>query len=51
MKLSIVVPCRNAAHTIGHTLHALAEQSWPTEWEVIVADNGSTDKLAQVVDR
>lgn len=51
MKLSIVVPCRNAAHTIGQTLHALAEQSWPTEWEVIVADNGSTDKLAQVVDR
>lgn len=51
MKLSVIVPCRNAAHTIGQTLHALAEQAWSDEWEVIVADNGSTDEVTQVVDR
>ncbi len=51
MKLSIVVPCRNAARTIEETLRALADQSWPVAWEVIVADNGSTDDLAQVVER
>ncbi|MBS0169819.1 MAG: glycosyltransferase family 2 protein [Nitrospira sp.] len=49
MKLSVIIPCRNAAHTIGQTLTALAEQSWPGDWEVIVADNGSTDHLAQMV--
>lgn len=51
MTLSIIIPCRNAARTIGETLHALAEQAWPVEWEVIVADNGSHDDLAQVVAR
>lgn len=51
MKLSVVIPCRNAAHTIGQTLQALAEQSWPVDWEVIVADNGSTDSLVEMVDR
>ena len=51
MKLSIVIPCRNAAHTIGETLQALAEQSRPVDWEVIVADNGSTDGLAPVIER
>ena len=51
MKLSIVIPCRNAAHTIGETLEALAIQAWPGDWEVIVADNGSTDDLVQVLER
>lgn len=51
MNLSIIIPCLNAAHTIGDSLRALAEQSWPDDWEVIVADNGSTDALTQVVER
>ena len=51
MKLSIVIPCRNAAHTIGETLEALAIQAWPGDWEVIVADNSSTDDLVQVLER
>jgi glycosyltransferase involved in cell wall biosynthesis len=51
MKLSVIIPCRNAARTIEETLHALTEQAWPGEWEVIIADNGSTDELAQVVER
>ena len=49
MTLSIIIPCRNAARTIEETLQALADQKWPAAWEVIVADNGSTDNLARVV--
>lgn len=42
-RLSVVVPCRDAAATLGGQLAALAAQRWDGEWEVIVADNGSTD--------
>lgn len=49
MKLSIVIPCYNAADTIGEQLDALARQTWPGEWEIIVANNGSTDNTLAVV--
>lgn len=49
MTLSIIIPCRNAARTIDETLQALATQHWPGAWEVIVADNGSTDDLTKIV--
>ena len=49
MTLSIIIPCRNAACTVDETLQALAAQTWPGAWEVIVADNGSTDDLERVV--
>lgn len=49
MTLSIIIPCRNAALTIGETIQALLAQEWPMPWELIVADNGSTDDLAQVI--
>ncbi|HKV06504.1 MAG TPA: glycosyltransferase family A protein, partial [Thermoanaerobaculia bacterium] len=51
LKLSVVIPCLNAADTLGVQLEALAGQSWPGEWEVIVADNGSTDGSREVVER
>ncbi len=51
MKLSVIVPCLNAAHVVGELLDALAGQSWLDEWEVIVADNGSKDNLRHVVER
>ena len=50
MKLSIVVPCRNAAKTIATQLEALCHQQWRDDWEVIVADNGSTDGTQEVVE-
>lgn len=51
MRLSVIVPCRNAARTIAVQLEALASQraSWP--WEVVVADNGSTDGTRAIVER
>lgn len=41
--VSVVVPVLNAADTIGALLESLAAQSFAGAWEVIVADNGSTD--------
>jgi glycosyltransferase involved in cell wall biosynthesis len=49
MKISVIIPYLNAARTIGPTLDALVEQSWPSDWEVIIADNGSTDSPEPVV--
>ncbi|MEA2604330.1 MAG: hypothetical protein QOF89_5322 [Acidobacteriota bacterium] len=50
LKLSVVIPCLNAAATIGVQLDALASQHWEGEWEVIVADNGSTDSSREIVE-
>jgi glycosyltransferase involved in cell wall biosynthesis len=48
MKLSIVIPCRNAAATLPLQLDALLAQQWHGDWEVIVADNGSNDDSRSV---
>jgi glycosyltransferase involved in cell wall biosynthesis len=48
MKLSVIVPCYNAAHTIAVQLEALANQQWVEPWEVIIADNGSTDNTVAI---
>jgi glycosyltransferase involved in cell wall biosynthesis len=50
LKLSVVIPCLNAAATLGVQLAALAGQAWEGEWEVIVADNGSTDGSQEIVE-
>lgn len=41
--VSVVIPCFNGADTIGRQLEALAAQDSPVPFEVIVADNASTD--------
>lgn len=51
MKLSVVIPCFNAADTIAVQLEALANQNWSEAWEVIIADNGSTDETLTIVER
>jgi glycosyltransferase involved in cell wall biosynthesis len=51
VRLSVVIPCRNEAARIGAQLDRLAEQSSPDPWEIIVADNGSTDATIDVVRR
>lgn len=47
--VSIVIPCRDAAHLIGAQLDALAREVIDVHAEVIVADNGSADGLHEVV--
>jgi len=49
-ELSVVIPCRNSSETIADQLAALAEQDWSGDWEVIVADNGSTDDTVAVAE-
>lgn len=43
VELSVVIPCRNAAATLGEQLAALAAQEWDGTWEIVVVDNGSDD--------
>ena len=43
IRISVVVPARNAVNVLGAQLDALAAQEVPVPWEVVVADNGSTD--------
>jgi len=48
--LSVIIPCLNAADTIGVQLDALSKQKWDKPWEVIVADNGSSDDTVKIVE-
>jgi glycosyltransferase involved in cell wall biosynthesis len=48
--ISVVVPAFNAARVLPDQLRALAEQTFRGEWEVIVADNASTDATRAVVE-
>ncbi len=47
--MSVIIPVRNAAKTLGETLGGLARQDYRGQWEVIVADNGSSDRPGEVV--
>jgi GT2 family glycosyltransferase len=49
--LSVVIPCLNAADEIGAQLERLAQERWSEPWEIIVADNGSTDATREIVRR
>lgn len=46
--VSVVIPARNAAHTLREQLEALRLQDYGGAWEIVVADNGSTDGTAKV---
>ena len=48
---TVVIPTYNGAATLGEQLAALARQDATDPFEVIVADNGSTDDLAAVTRR
>lgn len=52
MKLSIIIPTRNRAEYLEQTLKSLLDQTMPqNEYEVIVIDNGSTDRTKEVCQR
>src|SRR5690625_1584590 len=48
MKISVIIPCFNSEDTLGEQLDALAAQRFSGPWEVIVADNGSTDRSVEI---
>jgi glycosyltransferase involved in cell wall biosynthesis len=43
MTVSVIVPAYNGERWIRDQLTALSKQTYTGEWELIVADNGSTD--------
>ena len=49
VEVSVIIPTFNAAETIAEQLEALASQTFDGTWEVIVADDGSTDATAEIV--
>lgn len=50
MDISVVIPARNAERTIAQQLRALRDQDYDGAFEVIVADNQSTDATSAIVD-
>ena len=49
-RVTVLIPCYNAAPYIAETLDSVFAQSWPN-LEVIVVDDGSNDGSAAVVER
>jgi glycosyltransferase involved in cell wall biosynthesis len=49
--LSVIIPALNAEQFLGEQLEALARQEAGFEWEVILADNGSTDGTVVLFER
>ncbi|MBO0609419.1 glycosyltransferase family 2 protein [Myceligenerans salitolerans] len=47
---SVVIPCHNGEHTLRRQLDALRNQDFTGEFEVVVADNRSTDSTPQIVE-
>lgn len=47
-EFTVVIPVRNGAATLGEQLRCLAQQEDAPAFEVVVADNGSTDSSAAV---
>jgi len=46
--VSVVIPVRDGAAVLHRQLDALAAQTFTGSWEVVIADNGSTDGSGQV---
>lgn len=50
MKLSVVIPCYNGGETLAAQLDALVGQEWSQPWEIVFADNRSTDKSREIAE-
>lgn len=46
--VSVVMPVLNAEQTLMAQLDALAQQDLDADWELVVADNGSTDRSLEI---
>ncbi len=47
--ISVVIPCRDGARVLAKQIDALLSQQTSAEFEIVVADNGSTDGTADLV--
>jgi glycosyltransferase involved in cell wall biosynthesis len=48
--LSVIIPCRNGEGYLGRQLGALASQETSFPWELVLVDNGSTDRSVQIAE-
>jgi glycosyltransferase involved in cell wall biosynthesis len=46
--VSVIIPARDCEDLLPKQLEALSRQTYTGQWEVIVADNGSRDRTAEV---
>ena len=49
VKVSVVIPCHNAARFVGETLTSVMQQTYPA-YEVLVIDDGSADDSAAIAE-
>lgn len=49
--ISAILPVRNGEPHIAEQLAALSRQTYSNDWELIVVDNGCTDRTIEVVER
>jgi glycosyltransferase involved in cell wall biosynthesis len=48
---SIIIPARNEEHYIASCVRSLKDQGYAGEYEIIVVDNASTDRTAEVAEK
>lgn len=51
LTVSVVIPAYNASRTIEKCLDAISKQSYPSEYEIIVVDDGSKDNTKELIKR
>jgi GT2 family glycosyltransferase len=49
--ITVLIACRNGEETLEETLTGIASQVLDQSWEVVLADNGSTDRSVAVFER
>ena len=49
-RVSVIIPCYNAARTLPWALASLVAQSYK-HWECLIVDDGSTDQSSEIVDQ
>jgi glycosyltransferase involved in cell wall biosynthesis len=48
--VTVIIPVRNGERTLPEELEALTKQTYDGAWEVVLADNGSTDNTVEICD-